>query len=36
MKEEVVEEEKCQHHLDRACTLGKGRLSKSAIQCPNL
>ncbi len=25
MREEVVEEEeKCQHHLDRACTLGKG------------
>jgi hypothetical protein len=24
MREEVVEEEeKCQHHLDRACTLGK-------------
>jgi hypothetical protein len=25
MREEVVEEEeKCQHHLDRACTLGRG------------
>jgi hypothetical protein len=33
MREEVVEEEeKCQHHLDRACTLGRGRLSKATIQ----
>jgi hypothetical protein len=39
MREEVVEEEeKCQHHLDRACTLGRGGLSKATtpIQSPNL
>ncbi len=26
-----MEEEKCQHHLDRACILGRGRLSKVTI-----
>jgi hypothetical protein len=34
MREEVEEEEKCQHHLDRACTLGRGESLKGYSTVP--